>query len=214
MFYHVYQRAMEAGCFKAVVLATDDRRIVEAAEKLSVPVVMTREDHPSGTDRVLEAARLLNVPGNAVVVNIQGDEPALNPMILSELLAPFSDPDVKVTTPAVKINREDAKNPDQVKVVFSEHLSALYFSRSPIPFDRDGVSPDYFGHIGLYAFRMNTLESFVSLGKSRLEHIEKLEQLRLLENGIPIRVVITSHRTIGVDRKEDLEKVKLLLSSR
>jgi 3-deoxy-manno-octulosonate cytidylyltransferase (CMP-KDO synthetase) len=214
MFYHVYQRAMEAGCFKAVVLATDDERIRDAAADHQVPVVMTRSDHPSGTDRVLEAARRIIIPSNAVVVNIQGDEPALNPLILKELLAPFSDPDVQITTPAVKITSEEAQNPDQVKVVFSNTMQAIYFSRSPIPYDRDGIKPDYYGHIGLYAFRMSALETFVSLGKSRLEDIEKLEQLRLLEHNIPIHMVITTHRTVGVDRMEDLEKVKGLLSSR
>jgi 3-deoxy-manno-octulosonate cytidylyltransferase (CMP-KDO synthetase) len=207
MFWHVYQRALESGCLEKVALATDDTRIAAAAKSLDVPVIMTRDDHPSGTDRVLEAARQLDVPADAVVVNIQGDEPALNPEILQELLAPFSDP----TTPAVKISAEEAKNPDQVKVVFSRAMDALYFSRSPIPYDRDGQLPDYYGHIGLYAFRMACLENFVTLDQGELETIEKLEQLRLLESGIPIRMVITRHRTIGVDRPEDIEGVKTLL---
>lgn len=212
MFWHVYQRATESGCFKRIVVATDDSRILEAARALDVPAVMTREDHPSGTDRALEAAQQLNVPEHAVVVNIQGDEPALNPAILQELLAPFSDPAIQVTSPAVKISAQEACNPDQVKVVFSKTGDALYFSRSIIPFDRDGQNPDYFGHIGLYAFRMACLEQFVRLGKSHLENIEKLEQLRLLENGIPLRMVLTTHRTQGVDRPEDLEKVRKLLN--
>ena len=214
MFYHVYQRVLESGCFKAIAIATDDFRILNAAEKMNVPAVMTREDHPSGTDRVLEAARSLNVPENAVVVNVQGDEPALNPLILRELLEPFKNPETRVTSPAVRISADEALSPDLVKVVFSKDMNALYFSRSRIPFDRDGIAPDYFGHIGLYAFRMKTLEQFVTLGKSRLEDIEKLEQLRLLENSIPIRMVITHHRTIGVDRPEDIKKVEELLKSR
>lgn len=211
MFYHVYQRVVESGCFASVTVATDDSRIFAAAEKHNVPVVMTREDHPSGTDRILEAARILNVSGDAVVVNVQGDEPALNPVILTELIAPFDNPETQVTTPAVAISAEEALSPDLVKVVFAANMTALYFSRSRIPFDRDGGSPDYFGHIGLYAFRMKTLEAFVGIGKSRLEDIEKLEQLRLLENNIPIRMVITGHRTVGVDRPEDIEKVEMLL---
>jgi 3-deoxy-manno-octulosonate cytidylyltransferase (CMP-KDO synthetase) len=213
MFHHVYRRAMESGCFDSVVLATDDTRIFEAATALDVPVLMTRNDHPSGSDRVLEAARALNVPPDVVVVNIQGDEPALNPEILRELLTPFSDPGIQVTTPVVRISPEEARNPDQVKAVFSKEMQALYFSRSPIPYDRDGIKPDYYGHIGLYAFRMAALERFVSLGQSPLEQTEKLEQLRLLENGIPIRIVITRHRTVGVDKVEDLEKVIHLLES-
>ncbi|MBU1170767.1 MAG: 3-deoxy-manno-octulosonate cytidylyltransferase [Proteobacteria bacterium] len=214
MFWHVYQRALESGCFKSIALATDDSRIQSAALDLHLPVIMTRTDHPSGTDRVLEAARQLNVPDTAVVVNIQGDEPALNPAILQELLAPFSNPLIQVTSPAVMITAKEAKNPDQVKVVFSKTNDALYFSRSPIPFDRDGQDPEYYGHIGLYAFRMASLEHFVRLGKSHLENIEKLEQLRLLENNIPIRMVITRHRTQGVDRPEDLELVRALLTKK
>jgi 3-deoxy-manno-octulosonate cytidylyltransferase (CMP-KDO synthetase) len=211
MFYHVYQRVVESGCFDSVTVATDDNRIFETAEKHRVPVVMTRADHPSGTDMILEAARILNVSGDAVVVNVQGDEPALNPAILAELIAPFDDPETRVATPAVAISAEEALSPDLVKVVFAQNMTALYFSRSRIPFDRDGGFPDYFGHIGLYAFRMKTLEAFVGIGKSRLEDIEKLEQLRLLENNIPIRMVITKHRTVGVDRPEDIEKVERLL---
>lgn len=211
MFWHVYQRAVESQCFQSIALATDDDRIFDAARRLDVPVVMTQNDHPSGTDRVLEAARKLGAPEDAVVVNIQGDEPALDPRILAELLEPFSDPATHVTTPAVGISPDEAQSPDLVKVVFSHSMNALYFSRSRIPYDRDGVSPTYYGHIGLYAFRMNALERFVTLKKGVLEEIEKLEQLRLLENDIPIRVVLTQHRTVGVDRPEDIEKVVMLL---
>ena len=211
MFYHVYQRVLESGCFASVTVATDDARIFDAATGLNVPVVMTKVDHPSGTDRVLEAARILGIAEDAVVVNVQGDEPALNPLILAELIAPFDDPAVQVTTPAVAITAEEALSPDLVKVVFAEDRTALYFSRSRIPYDRDSSGVEYFGHIGLYAFRMSTLETFVRLGKSRLEDIEKLEQLRLLENRIPIRVVITTHRTVGVDRPEDVGRVESLL---
>lgn len=211
MFFHVYQRVLESGGFASVTVATDDARIFDAATGLNVPVVMTKVDHPSGTDRVLEAARILGIAEDAVVVNVQGDEPALNPLILAELIAPFDDPAVQVTTPAVAITAEDALSPDLVKVVFTEDRTALYFSRSRIPYDRDSSGAEYYGHIGLYAFRMSTLETFVTLGKSRLEDIEKLEQLRLLENRIPIRVVITTHRTVGVDRPEDVGRVESLL---
>lgn len=213
MIWHVYQRALESGCFEKIVVATDDERIRAAARDFEIPVLMTRNDHPSGTDRVLDAALQLKVPETAVVINIQGDEPALDPAILRELLAPFEDPAVQVTTPAVRISKTDADNPDQVKVVFSNQGDALYFSRSPIPYDRDGLHPEYYGHIGLYAFRMHALERFVNLGTGHLEHIEKLEQLRLLENSIPIRMVITAHRSQGVDRPEDLDKVRALMQS-
>jgi 3-deoxy-manno-octulosonate cytidylyltransferase (CMP-KDO synthetase) len=214
MFWHVYQRALEADCFTRVVLATDDSRIRAAAEALGVPVLMTRPDHASGTDRVLEAAEALQVEEDGVVVNIQGDEPALDPAIFTDLLAPFADTAVRVTSPMSPITPEEAHNPDLVKVVAAANMDALYFSRALIPFYRGGATPEYFCHIGLYAFRMETLQQFVALGRGRLEAAEKLEQLRLLENGIPIRMVLTRHRSCGVDRPADLQKAETLLSQR
>jgi 3-deoxy-manno-octulosonate cytidylyltransferase (CMP-KDO synthetase) len=172
---------------------------------------MTRHDHPSGTDRVLEAAGLLRVAEDAVVVNIQGDEPTLDPAMLTELVRPFTAREVQVTTMARKIDPKEAKSPDRVKVVFAKDGSALYFSRSPIPHPRDGQAEEFYGHIGLYAFRMSTLKQFAVLSPSRLEAIEKLEQLRFLENGIPIYVVVTDHRCIGVDRPDDIKTVSKIL---
>lgn len=214
MFWHVYQRALEAGCFTKVLLATDDSRIRAAAEALLVPVLMTRADHASGTDRVLEATEILQVPNNGVVVNIQGDEPALDPEIFTDLLAPFADPAVRVTSPMTSISPDEAHNPDLVKVVAAVNMDALYFSRAPIPFTQAESHAEYFCHIGLYAFRMETLQQFAALERGNLETIEKLEQLRLLENSIPIRMVLTEHRSCGVDRPEDLKKAELLLSQR
>ena len=213
MFWHVYQRARQCPALSRVVLATDDPRIAAAAQKWQVPAVMTRCDHPSGSDRVLEAAEQLGVPEDAVVVNIQGDEPALEPSVLTALLAPFADPGTRVSTLARDLGLEDAANPDRVKVVFGVRRQALYFSWAPIPFARDGQTrqPRY-GHIGLYAFRLEALRRFVALGPSPLETTEKLEQLRLLENGIPIQVVLTRHQSIGVDRPEDLATVTRLLA--
>ncbi len=182
MFWHVFKRASRCNEIHQVVLATDDKRIASAAKTLDVPVVMTRSDHASGTDRVLEAAEKLNVPKNAVVVNIQGDEPAHEPAMLTELVLPFSDPDMKVSTLVQRINTDEAKNSDRVKVVFAKDSRALYFSRSLIPFPRDQQKGEFYGHIGLYAFRMNILKQFVAMGPSNLELTEKLEQLRLLEN--------------------------------
>lgn len=210
MFCHVYQRAMESGVFKSVLLATDDERIVQAASTYAVPCVMTRRDHPSGTDRVFEAVATLNVQADGVVVNIQGDEPALDPHLLVELVEPFSDPAVRMTTVAVPISAASVLSPNQVKVVLDASGNALYFSRAGIPFYRDapGEAPSWLGHVGLYAFRRETLAQFVALPPSRLECIEKLEQLRCLENGIPIRVVISSCTSHGVDTPEDLEIVR------
>lgn len=214
MIWHVYHRARQCPQLASVVLATDDERIRSAAEKWDIPVVMTRPDHPSGTDRVLEAAGTLKLPHNAVVVNIQGDEPALEPGMLTELVRPFAAANVQVTTLARRLDAREASNPDRVKVVFAEDGRALYFSRAPIP-HHGGARPHHcYGHIGIYAFRMNALEKFVAFDQSRLEIIEKLEQLRLLENHIPVHIVVTEHRSVGVDRPEDIHTVSKILEAR
>jgi len=212
MFWHVYHRASQCPELERVVLATDSRRIAQAAEAHRVPCVMTRPDHPSGTDRVLEAAEHLELPESAVVINIQGDEPALHPAMLSELARPFRDPDVQVATLISAMDPDEIRDHDQVKVVVDAFGDALYFSRAAIPHARDDRPADYFRHIGLYGFRMAALRRFVNLGPGNLEQIEKLEQLRLLENGIPIRTVLTRHRSMGVDRPEDIATVSRLLA--
>ncbi len=214
MLWHVFNQARQCPELSSVVLATDDDRIRSVAEKHKIPVVMTRADHPSGTDRVLEAATKMNLPVDAVVVNIQGDEPVLEPAMLTELVRPFSKPEVVVTTLARKIDSREAASPDQVKVVLAQNSTALYFSRSPIPYHRDAQKDKYYGHIGLYAFRMPALEKFVALDQSRLEITEKLEQLRLLENNIPLHIVLTEHKSIGVDRPEDIEKVSKIIEAK
>ena len=210
MFWHVYRRAVESGVFSSLVLATDDERIAEAATRHGVPFVMTRRDHPSGTDRVYEAICQRDLAPDDVVVNIQGDEPALDPRLLTELVRPFADASVRMTTVAVAITVHEAASPNQVKVVLDAAGNALYFSRAAIPFFRDQPeeSAVLLGHVGLYAFRRDTLAQFVSLPPSRLERIEKLEQLRCLENGIPIRVVLVPCAARGVDTPEDLEIVR------
>jgi len=212
MFWHVFKRAGQCPELSQVILATDDRRIFSAAEKLNVPVVMTQKDHPSGTDRVLEAAIQLRVHDDSIVVNIQGDEPVLEPAMITELIFPFTDPEVQITTLAKKIDFKEAENPDQVKVVFGENGKALYFSRSIIPYPHSRSRAEFYGHIGLYAFRMNALQQFAAFNPGRLETTEKLEQLRLLENGIPIQIVTTDHQSIGVDRSEDIDIVSKILA--
>lgn len=217
MFVRVHERARACPLFGQVVLATDDERILDAAKAWNVPALMTSRSHASGTDRVLEAAKLLGAGPDSVVVNIQGDEPLLEPDMLAELLAPFAGPEgaaVQATTLAAPLDRAEAASPDRVKVVLDSGGRALYFSRAMIPFDRDGdglgVAPLL--HIGLYGFRMATLERFAALPPGALEMTEKLEQLRLLENAIPLHVAMTSHRCHGVDSPEDLKHiVKILL---
>ncbi len=224
MFVRVYERARACPLFAQVVLATDDERIMDAAKAWKVPALMTSRMHASGTDRVLEAARLIGAGPDAVVVNIQGDEPLLEPDMLAELLAPFSGPEgaqVQATTLASPLARSEAASPDRVKVVLDSSGRALYFSRALIPYDRDGNGRDGNGkgvkavgpllHIGLYAFRMATLERFAALPPGALEQTEKLEQLRLLENAIPLHVAITRHSCHGVDRPEDLKHIVNIL---
>lgn len=172
---------------------------------------MTAAEHPSGTDRVIEAASRLDIPENAVVVNIQGDEPLLAPEMLNELVAPFASPHVRITTLARRLSSDEADNPHRVKVVTADGGRALYFSRSKIPYYRGNTGRSYLGHIGLYAFRMEALRAFERLRPGRLEVIESLEQLRLLENGLDIHVVVTDHDSIGVDTPEDLEKAARIM---
>ena len=169
MIWHVYEQARKCAALSAVVLATDDDRIRSTAQRYEIPVVMTREDHPSGTDRVLEAADKMNLPADAVVINIQGDEPVFEPAMLSELVQPFVEPEVQAATLARRISAREADDPDQVKVVFATDGRALYFSRSPVPYHRDSRKDEFYGHIGLYAFRMKVLKKFVTLDQSLLE---------------------------------------------
>ncbi len=213
LFWHVYTRASQCSYLKKVVLATDDERIYDAAQAYDVPVLMTGGQHACGSERVHEAAKILGVPGDAVVINIQGDEPVLQPDMLSQLVEPFRLADVQVTTLARKIDYDEACNPDQVKVVLAKDGKALYFSRSVIPYPRDGKKEGFLGHIGLYAFRMKTLEDFVAIGSEFLEKKEKLEQLRLLENGVAIQVIMTQHKSYGVDRPEDIAIVEKILAT-
>lgn len=212
MFWHVWRRASLCPDLASVTLATDDERILAAAKDLGVPALMTAPGHQSGTDRVREAARLLKLPSDSVVVNIQGDEPALDPLVLTELLHAFRDPKVQVATLAHHMAEEHLQRPDKVKIVVCANGDALYFSRAPIPYARSGkLERPALGHIGLYAFSMPALERFVSLPPSPLELTESLEQLRLLENGVPIRVVVTDKEFYGVDRPEDVARVLPLL---
>ncbi len=214
MFWHVYDRARQCVLLQSVTLATDDARIHAAAEKLGVPVVMTAPDHASGTDRVLEAARMIGVNEDEVVVNIQGDEPALEPGMLNELLSPFEQKQTMIATLVSRMSPEEAASPDRVKAVVTQDGRALYFSRAMVPFDRSGMPETYHLHIGVYAFRMEALARFGELPPSPLEQRERLEQLRFLENGYDIHVTETKHACHGVDRPEDLETVISILEQK
>lgn len=213
MIWHVFQRARQCPELQSVTVATDDARIAQACAGLDIPAVLTSPDHQSGSDRVCEAAGLLGLNDDAVVVNIQGDEPTLEPAMLSALVEPFAQSAVQVTTLAAPLPVQDVADPNRVKVVFTQAGRALYFSRAAIPFSRD-CDARYFGHVGLYAFRLPALRRFTALPMSPLEDREKLEQLRLLENGVDIHVVITTHHGLGVDRPEDLVRAAEILTGR
>lgn len=213
MIQHVWSRASEARQVDEVWIATDDPRIAEAATAFGARVAMTASTHPSGTDRVEEAARATDAD---VVVNVQGDEPQLDPaqvdLVVSTLLGAGDGDGAEVATLAFPLSSADElADPNLVKVVTDRRGRALYFSRAPIPYDRGSggaVTAQHRGHVGLYAFRREALARFVRLPRGPLESLESLEQLRFLENGIPIAVGHTSHRTVGVDTPEDLERVR------
>ena len=216
MIQHVYERATSVAMLSRVAVATDDERIADCVRSFGGEVVMTRNDHTSGTDRLAEAATLMNISEHDVVVNIQGDQPLFPAEVVEQVASPLlQDPALSMSTLIYKIIRpEEIEDPNHVKTVFDKNGNALYFSRSPIPFqrDRDGEkSPTYYKHLGFYAYRKGFLLTFVSLPEGEWEHFEKLEQLRALEYGYTIRVVLTEHDSIEVDTPKDLKRVEELL---
>jgi 3-deoxy-manno-octulosonate cytidylyltransferase (CMP-KDO synthetase) len=211
LIQHVHEQARRARKANTVLVATDDGRIVAAVESFGGLAVLTRDDHPSGTDRVAEVARRLDAD---IIVNLQGDEPLVDPDaldLLPELLR--RDLDADVATLAVPLTSEEQwRNPNCVKVVCDATGRALYFSRSPIPHVRDGRPdfharpPRFLQHIGLYAYRRHFLLSLASLPPEPLEETEKLEQLRVLALGRRIRVGVVAHHGAGIDTPEDYER--------
>jgi 3-deoxy-manno-octulosonate cytidylyltransferase (CMP-KDO synthetase) len=208
MIQHVYERVARARGLERVVVATDDARIAEAVRAFGGEVAMTGECR-TGTDRVCEAARGLDVE---VVLNVQGDEPLIEPACLERLLACFEDPAVEMATLKRALAQGEAENPNVVKVVCDRAGDALYFSRSAIPFVRAEAAPA-FAHVGVYAYRKRFLEIVASLPSTPLERAESLEQLRVLEHGHRIRAVQTEYRSIGVDTPEDLARAEQIFAS-
>jgi 3-deoxy-manno-octulosonate cytidylyltransferase (CMP-KDO synthetase) len=211
MLAWVYEAAIACPRLDRVVIATDSEEVANLCRENNWPVQLTSSDLPSGTDRVHAVAQ--HLPAD-IYVNIQGDEPLLQPEHLTALLRPFTQPQVEVSTLKVLCTPENINNPNAVKVVTAADGRALYFSRATIPFNRDpehNPTPEYWKHIGLYAYRKSTLDRFPTLPYSTLEHTERLEQLRFLENKIDIYVEPTDFDTIGVDTEEDLRRVEALL---
>ncbi len=212
MLWHVWDRARQARSLGDLLVATDADEVVQACRRLGIPVTLTSPNHPSGTDRVWEVAQAS--PAD-VYVNIQGDEPLITPGHIERLIEPFRvRPDTQVTTLCIQATAEEAPNPNVNKVVCDATGRALYFSKYPIPYDRDGQGIVRYKHIGLYAYTRMALDVFHGLPPSALEVAERLEQLRFLENGIPIVVVETDEPTIGVDTEEDLRAVEAHLVAR
>ncbi|HBC88947.1 MAG TPA: 3-deoxy-manno-octulosonate cytidylyltransferase [Lentisphaeria bacterium] len=208
----VYEKA-KASSADYVFVATDDEKVFKAVESFGGKAVMTSKDHPSGTDRIREAVTK-KCPDADIIINVQGDEPLLPTSVIDSLITKMkSDPSLEMATVAVPSSRKEiASNPNIVKAVVDKDGFALYFSRAPVPFLREGGSDmPLYRHWGIYAYRRKTLEKFVSLPESDLEKCEKLEQLRALENGIRIFVVVADCESIGVDTPEDLETVKKFL---
>ena len=214
---HVWERSLQAKGISCVLIATDDDRIAEAALNFGADVVMTSPDHPSGTDRIAEVASRIKEATH--FINVQGDEPMIDPLLIASLAKSLkSDPKIGMITAATPFtDPKEADDPNCVKVVVGRNGNALYFSRSRIPYQRDAkdktsaVAPLL--HVGIYGYRRDVLRKLVRFAPTPLEQCEKLEQLRALENGIPIRVVMTAHRGVGVDTPEDAVRVAKLLGS-
>jgi len=205
----VWRAAAASGLMDPVVVATDSDEVASVCRERGIPVAMTRPECPSGSDRVWEVARQIDAD---VYVNIQGDEPTLTADFFPPLLKFFERPEVEVSTLAVHCPPEEFLNPNAVKVVTSLDGRALYFSRATIPYDRDKAGfIGYRKHLGIYAYRKAALERFAALPPSPLEKLERLEQLRLLENGISVYVADAPRDTIGVDTEEDLVRAEAML---
>jgi 3-deoxy-manno-octulosonate cytidylyltransferase (CMP-KDO synthetase) len=216
MLQHVYERANMATYLTSTIIATDDQRVYDAARSFGARVRMTRSDHLSGTDRVAEVA---SAEDAEIIVNIQGDEPLIDPAAIDASILPMvHEPGVVMCTLKKKIeDPREAGDPNVVKVVTNREGEAVYFSRCPIPYDRDRAGPiagtPHFKHIGLYVYERNFLLGYSALPVGPLERAERLEQLRALENGFRIRVVETEYDSLGVDTPEDLERVSRLFEA-
>jgi 3-deoxy-manno-octulosonate cytidylyltransferase (CMP-KDO synthetase) len=207
----VYEAVRSSPLLAEVIVATDAGEILEVCRQHSWNAQMTLSTHRSGTERVHEIS---NRVAADVYINVQGDEPLTRPEQVATLLQVMKDPAVPVGTLMTPAAAADIPNPNAVKVVTDAGGRALYFSRATIPFDRDGAGPRYFKHLGLYAYRKAALDRFIALPESMLEKSERLEQLRFLENGIPIFVGETPYDSVGVDTEEDLARVIEILNRR
>ena len=206
---HVYENTISTGLFTDVFVVTDSDIIYKEIVGVGGKGVMSTKEHESGSDRIAEAIENIDAD---VIVNVQGDEPFIKKEPLEKVVSLFHDPSVQVGSLMRKISSQEAENPNNVKVVTDKARNALYFSRSIIPYWRDKeMTADYFLHVGVYAYKKDILLRFTKWPQSQLEKIEKLEQLRYVENGIKIKMAETNYNNIAIDTPEDLERAKLLL---
>src|SRR6266403_304325 len=206
----VYEAVRAASLLDDVIIATDSDEILQVCLRHGWKAQMTSPAHSSGTQRVHEVSNSIAAD---IYLNVPGDEPLTRPEHIATLMDVMRDPNVQVGTLKTNASAADITNPNAVKVVTDSVRRALYFSRATIPHDRDGVGPQYYKHLGFYAYRKAALDRFVALPESSLERSERLEQLRFLENGIPIHVAETAYDTVGVDTEEDLRRVQDFLRS-
>jgi 3-deoxy-manno-octulosonate cytidylyltransferase (CMP-KDO synthetase) len=212
MIQRVYERSLKARIFKRVLVATDDERIAEAVRAFGGEAVMTSIDHPSGSDRIAEAAKGIEAD---IIVNIQGDEPFASPTMMEEVVAPLmDDPSLPMCTLMHEIPASSFGDPNVVKVVVNMKGEAMYFSRSLIPYPRKEEGHRAYEHVGIYAYRRDFLYTYTKLPPTPLERLESLEQLRVLENGYRLKVVLThapDYVPLSIDTIEDLEKARELV---
>ncbi len=213
MVQHVYQRCVEAQCFAEIIVATDDPRIIAAVHAFGGVAHLTSPTCASGTDRVAEVARHRGFEAERVLVNVQGDEPAVHPESLKTLAQLFAEPKVEMGTLVRPLLETERNNPNVVKAVLSESSDALYFSRADIPFARDGAADaPRWAHLGLYGYRVRILEQLAAFPATPLERIESLEQLRALGHGIRITCRPTPHFSHAVDTPQDVPDAELALN--
>ena len=226
MIQHVFEQAKQSGASR-IIIATDNEQVATAAKNFGAEVCMTAESHNSGTERLAEVVEKLAIPDNEIIVNIQGDEPLIPPVIVKQVAENLAKYPVNMASLAVNIDEpEELFNPNVVKVLTDKDGYVLYFSRAAIPWDRDQfakmddvtklqLSAQYLRHIGIYAYRAGFIKHYVQWQPTALEHIEKLEQLRVLWNGEKIHVELAKEvPAVGVDTAEDLEKVRSILTKK
>ncbi|MBS1763481.1 MAG: 3-deoxy-manno-octulosonate cytidylyltransferase [Bacteroidetes bacterium] len=219
MLQRVFQQTQKTNSISRIIIATDDSRILNHANDIGAEAMMTSEKHPSGTDRIAEVISKLETSYD-VVVNVQGDEPFINPSQIDELVKMFSDDKVDIGTMVKPLSsKQEYENPNVVKAVLADNGNVLYFSRSSIPYFRKGYDESTFSsvagykHLGMYAYRSNILKKVATLSPSSLEEAEQLEQLRWLQNGLSIRACITQLETIAIDTPDDLQRAIMFFNN-